>query len=513
MYRSHVPFACALAWSAAALSCTTVSSPDPVPSSGEPSSDSTAEERRAIAFTPCAEDPELECGTLEVPADYDHPQGQKLKLAVVRAPATGPGESLGPLFINQGGPGGTGVDFLFLLAHTRLAPLRERFDLVSFDPRGVGRSEPTVRCDFESPAPPIPGDLADRARYLDEHAQRFADACVAQSGPLVKKIGTNNVARDLDRFRAALGASKISYHGVSYGSELGAVYASLFPKRVRAMVLDGGVPAVFGDYTMEIYAEEAAAHELTLQRVDELCARAPSCPLQGRRLVDAVDELLARLRANPVPSPDDPTIVLREADAQLAISIMLFSDRNRWGVLPAMVKAALAGNYEEWFWYVFPPEQGVGADYQAYAAIFCTDLGARRPAADFLPQLMAIEAQYARLGKIAEMNLMTRTCHAWPVSDPPIFRNVADKVSTPILLVGNDFDPATPMNWTRNLARALGMERSVVRYQGGGHTATSIALRGVPCMDAVARRYLEDLEVPPAGFSCPALPISWAPLP
>jgi pimeloyl-ACP methyl ester carboxylesterase len=367
-----------------------------------------------------------------------------------------------------------------------------------------------VHCDFTPPPAPILDDPASRAQFLDEHASRFAQACLAQSGAAVTSLGTNNVARDIDRFRAALGESRMNYLGVSYGSELGAVYASLFPKRVRAMVIDGGVTDTFGDYTMEMFIEEAAAHELALRHIASLCRRDPTCPIQGRGLIDAIDEVLARVRANPVPNPDGG--VLSADDAAYAVLIQVAIE-SRWARLPAMVAEALAGNYTRWLVFAGIVTETIDPSLHAYAVILCTDLGARRPAADFVSQLLAAEALYPRIGRFAEMELLVRTCHKWPVANPAIFRNVATKVDTPILLVANDFDIATPINWTRHLARGLGMEASLVRYRGGGHTAVNLARAGggVPCIDAIAQRYLFDLEVPDAGSSCPPLPIVFTP--
>ena len=506
----------ALACAVAALSCADAPPAEPLVLAGERAAEAAGDDafgerfKPSIEFAPCTDDPAFECGTLRVPADYDQPGGEKIGLAALRAKATG--DRIGSLFVNFGGPGGNDVDFLKFVADSRLAPLRERFDLVTFDPRGTGRSEPAVRCDFEAPPAPAPGDSAERAAYLDEHARRFAEACLAQTGPVVTRLGTNNVARDIDLFRAALGEKAISFHGASYGAELGAVYASLFPKRVRAMVLDGGTSDTFADYTVEAFVEQAAASELALERVGRLCASDLACPLHDAGLVAGLDQVMATLRESPVTSPDG-TLVLGEREAGIVVYIQLLSERNRWGRLPAFVAAALAGDYEAWFNFVLPPEPGGGLDAfsQVYAAILCNDFGSRRPAAEFLPVLEAAEGLYPRVGKFVEFDVLLRTCQAWPAADPPTFRNVADKVKAPILLVGNNFDAATPINWTRHLARALGMEDSFLLYEGGGHTATSLALRGVPCVDQLAYRYLFDLEVPPAGASCPALPVTFAP--
>ncbi|HEU4411445.1 MAG TPA: alpha/beta hydrolase [Polyangiaceae bacterium] len=461
-----------------------------------------------VELRPCAEAPEFECGTLLVPVDFDAPGGETFALSVTRARATG--ERIGSLFVNVGGPSGFQTDTLRFLAGQRLASLRERFDLVTFDPRGTPSSTPEARCQFEPPPPPAPGDPAARAAYLDEHARRFADACLAQTGPAVTKIGTNHVARDIDLLRAALGEKTLSYLGFSYGAELGAVYASLFPKRVRAMVLDGGTSDTFADYTVEAYAEQAAATELALSRVDQLCQADPGCPLHETGLAAGLGQVLAALRANPVPS-EDGTFVLDEGAAARGVYVLLIGERNRWRLLPGFVAAALAGEYDAWFDFAFPSDVGSDPYLQAYSAILCNDFGSRRPAADFLPALEAIESLYP-VGRFVEFDVLLSTCQAWPAADPPTFRNVAAKMKTPILFIGNEFDPATPLNWTRHLARALGMEASVLRYEGGGHTV-SFSRQPVPCIDDLASRYLFDLETPPAGASCPALPITFLPPP
>jgi hypothetical protein len=226
-------------------------------------------------------------------------------------------------------------------------------------------------------------------------------------------------------------------------------------------------------------------------------------------LIAGIDQVLANLKANPVPTPNGA--VLGEAEAGVAIYAFLIGERTRWGRLPGAVAAALEGNYQPWFGLVFSDDVGSDPYLQAYSAILCTDFGSRRPAADFLPLLEAVEATYPR-GKYAEFNVLLRTCQAWPEADPAIVRNVAGKVKTPILLVGNDFDPATPINWTRQLAHALGMDASFLHYLGGGHTVT-FSSRSVPCVDDAAHRYLLDLEVPPEGYTCPATPITFLPTP
>lgn len=232
-----------------------------------------------ISFSPCPEDPELRCGALRVPLDHARPHGAKLSLAVIKAPALGP-RKRGAIFVNPGGPGGSGVD-LVLLAKPLFATLREHFDIVSFDPRGVARSHPVV-CTLPVPPPPT-GTPEALAAFLDEMSARFAQACAAQNGELVTRIGTNEVARDLDRLRAALDEDELNYLGFSYGTILGASYATLFPQRVRAMVLDANAsPVWLGDYLLELDAEGSTGAELALRRLDQLCRADASAHLAAR---------------------------------------------------------------------------------------------------------------------------------------------------------------------------------------------------------------------------------------
>ena len=158
--------------------------------------------------------------------------------------------------------------------------------MVSFDPRGVARSR-AIRCDVNLPDLPFDADDATLAAALDDVSRRYAQACADQNGPFVNTVGTNNVARDIDMLRRALGERQITYAAGSYGSELGAVYASLFPERVRAMLLDGGIPPEFRDNFVEFWSEYAGGFELSFEHVDQVCRRDPQCRLADTGLVAA----------------------------------------------------------------------------------------------------------------------------------------------------------------------------------------------------------------------------------
>ena len=190
---------------------------------------------KAIDWQPCADNPAVDCGVLTLPVDYDEPRGETFDMAVARTRATDPDRRIGVLFTNPGGPGLSGVDFVTgtIAFAPVFAPIREQFDVVSFDPRGVGDSRP-IQC--QPGNVDLPSDLADDvavAAAFDQFSHDFAAECAELDGTFASTVSTNNVARDMDRLRRALGEREITYSSGSYGTLLGAVYASLYPRRVR----------------------------------------------------------------------------------------------------------------------------------------------------------------------------------------------------------------------------------------------------------------------------------------
>jgi len=462
-----------------------------------------------IQFAPCAENPQLECGTLNVPVDYHNPRGETFGMAVIRAKATNPAKRIGVLFSNPGGPGSSGVGFV--LGGVR-APafirLRERFDIIGFDVRGSHRSRP-VRCQVEPAGDPTNLDDAALIGFFDDFGRRVAKACLEQNGPFILSMSTNNIARDMDVLRRALGERQITYVGFSFGTELGAVYASIFPQRVRAALLDSGVAPEFRDHRVEFRSEQATSFESVFHHLDQLCRKDTTCRLRDTGVVTAFDEVVTRLKAEPVTSPGG--LVLDSGHVANIIAPVL-SVESLWPLIIDALADARAGNYTSFFQFL-PSASGVpflnASTFGAFAAIQCNDFGTRRSAAEYLPVDEVVGALYPRIDGRFRVAAATAVCAAWPKVDVPIIRNVKNRVANPMMLMGNDFDPNTPLSWTRSLARALGMERSLVRYQGGGHLA--YALLGNACIDRVGDAYLFDLTIPAEGFSCPAQPIRFNP--
>jgi pimeloyl-ACP methyl ester carboxylesterase len=465
---------------------------------------------------PCAQQPMIECGTISVPIDYSKPRGARIDVAVVRARATNAAQRRGALFFNPGGPGGSGVEAV-TLGLEDFASLREHFDIISMDPRGVGLSQP-VECAF-TPSPP-PRD-AGRAAFFDAIGPAFLQSCLARSGELATQVTTANVARDLDAFRAALRERQLTYFAVSYGTILGATYAAMFPSRVRAMVLDSALPPEwFGDFLVGLRNEGAAAAERTLQRLDSLCRGDATCPLRGAGVTATLDKVVGELAASPVTSPDGAVTLDGNAVLNLAVNATFYDEAAGWPTYVAALAGSAAGDHSIFLELLREAKaeqagqpEGVLAS-SAFYAVVCSDSGTRRGARDYLPAFRQADLAFPHFSVVnpsSYTSLFTPplevapACAAWPRNPPPQLAAARDRVAPPIVLVGNEYDHSTPWTWTRRLARELGAEASLIHYEGGGHTIVG----GSACVDDAVFAYLFDLEAPPPGLSCPANPVSF----
>jgi pimeloyl-ACP methyl ester carboxylesterase len=456
-----------------------------------------------IDWAPCADNPAAECGTLTLPVDYDDPYGETFDMAVARTVATDPADRIGVLFTNPGGPGFSGVDFInFAVASApTFAPFRERFDIVSFDPRGVARSR-GIQCsptDIDLTLPDLNDDAALISAF-DGFSRAYADDCFSRDGSFIGQVSTNNVARDMDALRRALGEREVTYASGSYGSQLGAVYASLFPRRLRAMALDGGADPTFRDFYAESTALQLEAFEMELQRIDTLCRDDAACLLAETGVVNALDALILQLDEAPVTTPTGLTIT--GSTVVSAVYSLIYREANA-PLIVTMLSNALAGDLS--LIETVAPSADAGLDVGAIYAIRCNDYGTRKHAAEYLPVDEVVGARNPRFFGRFYLGYRLATCADLPPADPPIIRDVSQKVDVPILMVANDFDPATPPAGMLNTAHALGMEETVVRYQGGGHTYP----KNNACMNAIFGAYLFDLVVPAAGTACPGADISF----
>jgi pimeloyl-ACP methyl ester carboxylesterase len=452
----------------------------------------------------------FQCATAEVPRDYSRRHwGDPLELAVIRRPATDPAGRVGSLFLNPGGPGLSGVALVRGSATSRFAALNRHFDLVGFDPRGVGRSRPAVRCltDDEAKAqfsaPFMTPETLDVPRLLD-WSGGWVRRCVTRNRGLLPYLATANVARDLDLLRAAVGDERLSYLGFSYGTLLGATYASMFPDRVRALALDGAVePDVWLNRPLEATREQIAAFERSLHRFFVTCARRTWCTFGGADPERAFDRLVRRLNVTPVyaGAPYDSRPVT--GDTLLVAAAAAMGNKTQWPILSGGLEAAsrgtgtvLRGLADLYF----------GIDSKgAYDNVWDRNL-AISGLDQRTPDRIGDYLSAGRHGSVLFPHFGWSTGYfevPWALFDVRprgVFRGpfAMPADAAPALVVGTTYDPATPYAWARRLTTELGNAR-LLTMDGDGHTAF---FNFSPCAEKAILAYLEALEVPAEGTEC-----------
>jgi pimeloyl-ACP methyl ester carboxylesterase len=446
----------------------------------------------------------LECATLDVPVDPAEPDGDTTSIALARVPSTGTDEErIGSLVLNPGGPGGSGIEFLASVAPAFPAELTDRFDLVSFDPRGVGASDP-VRClddeekDEELDVDLTPDDPTEQAE-ADRLAERVRTECERRNPELSAHMSTADVAADVDRIREAVGDEQLTYLGFSYGSSIGAVYATLYPERVRAVVLDGSTDP--NASTEEQALTQATGFERALDRFVSACDTSTSCPLapDARR---RIDEARASLEADPVEvRSGSVTRTLGPDLFDFGLATALY-DTSLWQSTAAAVAEVRTGGAEKLLALV---DRQVGRNEDgtydnssdAQIMVNCSDEVDRLDAQAAEAAESRIVAAAPRFGPLLGTGL--DDCSTWPEPTNPIPRISAPDSPT-VLVVGTVGDPATPYEWSQRMVEALG-SAELLTYEGDGHTAF---LTAGPCITDAVVAYLVDLEVPPPGTRCPA---------
>ena len=457
-----------------------------------------------LEWTSCdgtaAELADLQCATMTVPRDYAAPDGDTIDIAVARAATADDDLRIGSVVFNPGGPGGSGIEFLANAAAVVPPELAERFDLVSFDPRGVASST-AIDCevDFDDDVTLLAaGDDAGWEALVAE-AEGRTDTCTADSVAFEPYVGTNNAARDLDALREALGDDQLSYVGFSYGTRLGATYAELFPDRVRALVLDGAVKPT--DDLALIGLEQGPGFDAALESFADACDADADCALAdvGPTLdvyTGLVDEI-ATVGSFPT---DDADRVLTPGELTLGVAAALYSTQ-LWPVLADALSAAeteqdgsllqvLADTY-----LGRQPDGTYDNSQLAGLAINCADDPSRPPSDE-----VRIQADLGAQASVYFADFLRASTGCIGTADPidPIAIGPADGAA-PILVIGTTGDPATPYQWAVEMADVLS---SGVLYtvEADGHTA----FLSVPCVDDVVINYLVDLELPAANAGCAA---------
>ncbi|SDN72956.1 alpha/beta hydrolase [Geodermatophilus sp. DSM 45219] len=450
----------------------------------------------------------VECATADLPMDYDEPGGERVQVAVARIPAADPAKRIGSLFFNFGGPGGPAVDYLQAAGAGVFASLNQRFDIVGFDPRGVGQSTPAIDCQVDQETQgiysvPVPTPLdIDVDAYLAK-VQGYVDACLANNGEILEHVSTANVARDMDVLRAALGEERLNYIGFSYGTFLGATYASLFPDRYRAMVLDGALDA--DEYINDPFssiATQTAALETALARFTEACAvdQVACSGFGGADPYLAYDQLLAAAETAPIQADaytPDPRPVT--ADDIRTVTVPLLYSKQSWGLLGLLLAEAAAGEGStiravlDQFVYTDDP----GADL--YFTIGASEQ--RYPQGDLDVYLDRGAESWASFPHFWSNSGYAEIAYAlWPAHDEDAFAGPFDvpETSPTPLVIGTTYDPATPYSGAVRLVADLGNAR-LLTMEGDGHTAYG---GNSACIDAAAGTYLIDGLLPAEGTVC-----------
>ncbi|MEU6227943.1 alpha/beta hydrolase [Streptomyces sp. NPDC047042] len=474
----------------------------------------------------------LQCGKVTVPLDYAKPGGGTLELALARYRATG--KSRGSVLLNFGGPGGPGVSQLAYDGKDFMG-LTNGYDVVSFDPRGVGRSSP-VSCgeDTATDSEVTGGEIEDDPRAALEQLRRAAQACARHSGPVLRHIGTVNASRDLDVMRQALGDKKLNYLGFSYGTRLGAVYAAQFPEKVGRFVLDGV------DTLTESLAEQglagAAGQQTALEAFLNWCVTDIACPFgqDARTARERVVALVRSLDKDPVPTgygdrfsgqdlvgaigqglysermwpPLERALsaLVEDGDAR---GVMGFGGGGGFGsadatvpVLPRLNPVRRSPSPDADGGLVDEVEIPLDNLPSALMAINCADNPDRPTAARITRDLPALRARYERVSPVFGRYRLTEvlTCYGRPRGTDFIRTRVRDLDTPKMLLVGTRGDPATPYRWTTETAERLGSSAVVLDNKGEGHTGYASST----CVQRKVDAFLLYGSLPADGSSCGA---------
>ncbi|MGW0181214.1 alpha/beta hydrolase [Nocardia sp. NPDC003345] len=463
----------------------------------------------ALEWSDCADG--FQCATAEVPLDYHRPQGDRIGLAVIKLPAREPARRIGTLFVNFGGPGASGVDRLreragwpWLFSEE----LRARFDVVSWDPRSVARSAP-ARCfpsadeqlAFLASAPAMPATAAEEAPFYD-WSRRFAERCAQQAGPILHHASTGNSARDLELLRRAVGDEKLSFHGISYGTQLGADYANMFPGRVRAMVLDGSLDF---EGNMTGHAAQGTALPLdTRQNVaDSLAATFDAfvrdCVAAGPRCAFSAGDpklkfttLAERARLAPIRVGGQEWTYSAIVNAAAGLA-----QPSGYPELAALLQQLFDAGTT-----IPGPLPAAGSSYsgnrtEAYHAIQCSDSVVPADTGNYSRAAVSEDRRVPYFGRVAVFSSMA--CAFWQGHDDDRYTGPWNRrTAAPILVLNSRFDPATPLAGAESGAGQLAEARVVVT-EGAGHSSMYVPST---CTERVKRDYLFTGSLPPEGTRC-----------
>ncbi len=455
-------------------------------------------------WKPCGR---MVCAWLEVPEDYANPSGSTITLRMLKARSSAD-KPAGTLFVNPGGPGGSAVEYASYADQVVSRDILAKFDVVGVDPRGVGQSNPVVcldgpQTDTYLSTDPTPDDLMERDELVKE-SERLGRACEQKYPSLIKHLSTQDVAKDMDVARQAVGDAKMTYLGKSYGTYLGTVYAGLFPDKVGRFVLDGAIAV--GLTNDQMNQGQADGFETATRAYVADCVKQRGCPL-GTDLEGGLAKLrdyLVKLDANPLPVSNDVRVTkLTEGWGVLGLAQAMY-DKDSWEFLtPALRSAMVDGDGSNMFGlareYARRLDDGryVSNLIQVIAAVNCLDRGSKPVSQAQRDQLIAEFTKTAPTwGRYMAWGSVT--CEHWPVQGPDKPAPIAAKGAAPILVVGTTRDPATPYRWAQQLAQELDSGH-LLTMDGDGHTAY---MRSNSCIDKTVDAYFLEGKVPADGAKC-----------
>lgn len=450
-------------------------------------------------------DGDYQCAQITAPKDWSDAGGGDIELSVIVHLASS-GTAKGSLFVNPGGPGASGVDLVQQAASFAVGDeLLDSYDVVGFDPRGVGRST-AVRC-LDAAAmdrylfaiPSAPRGTPERTAEQQSSAESFARACDSNSDGLLPYVTTENAARDLDLLRGVLGDEKLSYLGYSYGSFLGATYADLFPKNVGRVVLDGGLdPSI---PSAIVGARQAAGFQSAFDAYLASCLTGSDCPFSGTEANarQQMGDALAAVDASPLTASDGRKL---GADSLVTGIVSALYSEGNWSSLSSAITGVLEGDADEMFelvdrYYNRYDGQYLDNSTEAFSAYNCMDYPA--DPADVVEDANAeVAAKAPTFAPYWSSDVSL--CDAWPYPPTGSRNEIHAEGAAPILVIGTTNDPATPYEWSAALAKQLSSGILLTRV-GEGHTGFN---KGNACIDDAVVAYFEDDRVPDGDLRCEA---------
>jgi pimeloyl-ACP methyl ester carboxylesterase len=471
------------------------------PSASSPTLDLAAFYEQIVTWSECENLINVLCAEIKVPLNYQDPSGVTINIKLAKLPALK--SKTASLLFNPGGPGASGISYLEYADQVFSKTLRENFDIVAFDPRGVGQSNP-IDCLSDKDLDQFlafdgtPDDQAEIEEFL-ALTKKMADGCANNPNNLVAHIGTRDAARDMDVIRSILNEERLNFLGVSYGTFLGATYADIFPDKVGQFVLDGGIDPQLDSMTLSL--DQAVGLENALDRFLQNCFSKRDCPFtqDKAKAVEQILEFLAELDKQPIPT-DDPSRDLTEAMAIYGIAAFLYSE-DYWPFLRDAFNSAFEGDGSIFLYIndLFNERNQDGTFNsnisEAIYAINCFD----KPAKENVADVQRIAEEWKEKAPVfgAYLAWSNLACGYWPASESEEF-NLQANGSNLILVLGNLNDPATPYFWSEALVEQLD-NAILLTYDGDGHTAY---MRGSKCVDAAVDNFLLGFEIPKSNLTC-----------